>query len=161
MYRRFGVELPPGRVWVSVRCFAPDHRDRHKSARVNLDTGGFKCFGCLRQGGCLDALQLLGVDRDEARRVAVEYGILEPVSRSRPTPPGVRPAATSATVDPPTAAAELGGRVDYDNLPRGSQVTLDRVWIYTDGQGAPVGRVHRLDLVDGTKRVWQERPDGD
>jgi hypothetical protein len=173
MYGRFGVHVrrPDGRrTWVTVRCFAPDHPDRHKSARVNLDSGGFKCFGCLRSGGALDALQLLGVhDRDEARNLAVEYGVLEPDQprpRRRPIPAGARPGQGSTTLEPEpatpaSAAAVVGELVDYDNLPAGPSVIHDRAWVYVDEHGDPVGRVHRHDLADGTKRIWQERPDGD
>jgi hypothetical protein len=33
--------------------------------------------------------------------------------------------------------------------------------VYVNERGVPVGQVHRLDLPDGTKRIFQERPDSD
>lgn len=163
LYRRFGVKLPDlGDRWASTRCFTGAHRDRHPSMRVHLTAGTFKCFACGARGGVLDALELLGVkDRGEARRLAVEYGILEPTRQQRPPRPAplglhIRPAAPTPKPEP-----GLGGRVDYDNLPEGPRIAGDRTWVYVDEQNRPVGRVRRLDLADGTKRLWQERPIGD
>jgi hypothetical protein len=176
LYRRFGVRLPElSDGWASTRCFSGRHDDRHPSARVHLRSGGFRCFACYAAGGVLDALELLGVhDRREARRLAVEYGILEPAQARRRPPrsalPGVGRAPSLTPIAEPSddvetvptsAAAGIGERIDYDQLPSGPDVVLDRTWTYVDATGAPVGRVRRLDLVDGTKRLWQERPDGD
>lgn len=155
LYGRFGVRLPASpfeNAWVSVRCFTGTHPDRHPSARVHLRSGGFKCFTCGAKGGVLDALAYLGVwDRDEARRLAVDHLILDPPQarkRSRPAPFGVRPLPA-----PPDPAA--AGRVDYDHLDR--SIVRDRAWTYLDAAGEPVGRVHRLDHADGSKKIWQER----
>jgi hypothetical protein len=60
-----------------------------------------------------------------------------------------------------SSAVGIGGTVDYDALPAGPGVRLERSWVYVDEHGAPVGRVRRLDLADGEKRIWAERPDGD
>jgi hypothetical protein len=165
LYRRFGVRLPELEDgWASTRCFAGRHRDRHPSARVHLRSGGFRCFACNTRGGVLDALQLLGVhDRGEARRIAVEYGILDGAlarSAPRPAPLGVRPLAEPAAAAPAgeSGPVGLGGRVDYDALPAASAVVRDRSWVYVDESNVPVGRVRRLDLADGEKRIWQERP---
>src|SRR5262245_41445047 len=105
---RFGVRLPElSDGWASTRCFSGRHRDRHPSARVHLRSGGFRCFACDAAGGVLDALELLGVhDRGEARRIAVEYGILAPSQPRprRPGPLGVRRAPTmtpTAETSPP------------------------------------------------------------
>ena len=41
----YGFQLPFNRSgWVTVRCAF--HGDKVKSARLNLDNGGFRCFGC-------------------------------------------------------------------------------------------------------------------
>ncbi len=160
LYRRFGVRLPELRDgWVSTRCFAGSHQDRHPSARVNLRSGGFRCFTCGARGGALDALQLLGVrDRDEARRLAVDYGVLDPPKRPRTSVPRPEPTPRPAPAAETAPAASVGGRVDYDRL---NDAVHDRAWVYVDEHGRPVGRVRRLDLTDGTKRIWQERPAGD
>jgi hypothetical protein len=167
LYRRFGVKLPPlSDGWATTRCFAGGHRDRHPSARVHLRSGGFRCFTCGARGGVLDALQLLGVyDRDEARRLAVEHYILDPPRRpipprSPPPPPPVNTAVNSEPA-PARAAPDLGEHIDYDTLPDGPTVTLDRAWEYHDRNGEIVGRVRRQDIAGGHKRIWQERPDGD
>jgi hypothetical protein len=170
MYRRFGVKVPQlGEGWVSVRCFTGRHPDRHPSARVHLVSGGFRCFTCHARGGALDALELLGVgDRSEAARIAVEYGILEPAQakrRRRQLPSLAAPAAESPAhgqPEPePSCVVGIGGEIDYDDLPSGPAVVLDRDWVYLDQQGVPLGRVRRLDLADGQKRIWAERPEGD
>jgi hypothetical protein len=158
LYRRFGVRLPPLQDgWASTRCFAGRHHDRHPSARVHLRSGGFKCFACGSKGGILDALQLLGVyDRDEARQLATDYGILDPPKRSKRKP--VEP--TPPPPSPPPEPAGFGGQIDWDNL-ADNPVVQDRNWVYVDQHSRPVGRVRRLDLADGQKRIWQERPDGE
>lgn len=168
MYAHYGVRLPRlGEGWVSVRCFSGRHADRHPSARVHLRSGGFRCFTCHIRGGALDALDLLGVgDRNEAAKIAVEYGILEPAQAKRrhcvvaSVAAGARPAAPVAK-ETARSAVELGGRIDYAALPSGPAVVLDRAWTYVDARGVPLGRVRRLDLKDGEKRIWAERPEGD
>lgn len=41
----YGFDIPIGRAgWITVRCAF--HGDRVKSARLNLENGGFRCFGC-------------------------------------------------------------------------------------------------------------------
>jgi hypothetical protein len=173
MYRRFGVRVPPlGDGWASVRCFSGRHEDRHPSARVHLTSGGFRCFTCHARGGALDALELLGVpDRTEAARIAVEYGVLEPVQAKRRRRPLPSLGASSAgrpdrDLDhdrdhADTGVVGIGGTVDYDALPAGPGVRLERSWVYVDEHGVPVGRVRRFDLENGEKRIWAERPDGD
>jgi len=160
LYRRFGVRLPPlSDGWASTRCFAGQHHDRHPSARVHLRSGGFKCFACGTKGGVLDALQLLGVyDRDEARQIAIDYGILDPPKRPRPKP--IPPPTPPPPPPLPEPAEEIGAQIDWDHL-ADNPVIQDRAWIYTNKNGDPVGRVRRLDLADGQKRIWQERPDGE
>jgi hypothetical protein len=155
LYRRFGVRLPGlADGWASTSCFSGLHRDRNPSARVHLHSGGFKCFGCGARGGVLDALQLLGVhDREEARRLATEYGILEaPVRR--------RSSSRQAIARDHQQRTKPDGRVDYDALPTGPAIRHDRTWTYVDEHGEPVGRVRRLDLAGGGKRIWQERIEG-
>jgi DNA primase len=175
LYRRFGVRLPDFRSgWASTRCFSGQHRDRHPSLRVNLETGGFRCFGCGARGGILDALELLGLSRDDARRMAIDYGVFE---ERRPPRTNARRQESDkqagngheerqkpdarALARPAVEQGPVRQYVDYDNLAGGAEVRLDRTWTYTDEHGASVGRVRRQDLVGGGKRVWVERPDGD
>ena len=41
----YGFTIQPNRGgWVSVRCVF--HNDHVKSARLNIDLGGFRCFAC-------------------------------------------------------------------------------------------------------------------
>jgi DNA primase len=41
----YGFDIPYGRSgWVTVRCAF--HGDKVKSARLNIENGGFRCFGC-------------------------------------------------------------------------------------------------------------------
>ena len=41
----YGFQIPQRRAgWITVRCAF--HGDRVKSARLNMDNGGFRCFGC-------------------------------------------------------------------------------------------------------------------
>lgn len=160
LYGRFGVRIPPfGSGWVSVRCFTGRHPDRHPSARVNAGNGCYRCFTCAVGGGVLEALQLLGVDLQEAVRLAVEYGILEerPQRHPRPALPGIAYRAIAAVEAPAGNSTPL----DYDTPPVRVGVAQERSWRYDDADGNPVGRVRRLDLTDGQKRIWQERPDGD
>lgn len=165
LYRRFGVKLPYlADGWASTRCFTGHHQDRHPSARVHLQSGGFKCFACGEKGGVLHALELLGVyDRDEARRLAVDYGILDPPRHQRkpsPDPKPIPPPSPAPPPPPPRVESELGDLVNWDTLAAAPEIVHDRNWAYTDQDGTPVGRVRRLDLADGQKRIWQERPDG-
>lgn len=178
LYRRFGIKLKPlGDGWVTSRCFSGRHKDRHPSARVHLRSGGFRCFTCGAAGGVLDALQLLGAyDRDEARQLAEDYGVIDRPRprRTRPPPaassPRPAPAPTPPPLPPPTPpppvpvprarAPEVGEPIDWDNLAdTRAEVVHDRTWTYVDRSGSPVGRVRRLDLADGQKRIWQERPE--
>ena len=85
LYARYGIRLPTrssaGRLG-QVRCFTGRHQDRHPSCSVHLESGGFRCFTCNVGGGVLTALAYLGEpDRDRAREVAIEYGILQPDAR--------------------------------------------------------------------------------
>jgi hypothetical protein len=95
----------------------------------------------------------LGVyDRDEARQLAIDYWILDPPKRQQ------RTEAAPIAPEPPPPEPD---RVDWDNLTEPATIVHDRTWIYVDEHDIPVGRVRRLDLSDGQKRIWQERPDGD
>jgi hypothetical protein len=167
LYQQFGVALrerPSGAgPWVTTHCFLHGHDDRHASARVNIDSGGFRCFGCDRQGGILDALAELGVrDRAEAIALAVEHGVLEArQARSAGRRP-LRAVPFSAKPEAGRPRRRERGVVDYDQLVRDAATApaTGMAWTYTDAAGVVVGRVRRLDVGDGTKMVWQERPDG-
>ncbi len=45
----YGFTVPTNRGgWVTVRCAF--HNDKVKSARLNIDNGGFRCFACEMSG---------------------------------------------------------------------------------------------------------------
>jgi DNA primase len=66
----YGFEIPHGRKgWVTVRCAF--HGDRVKSARLNLDNGGFRCFGCDMAGDVYSLIMKKeGVGYGEAKQIA-------------------------------------------------------------------------------------------
>ena len=66
----YGLEIPHGRRgWVTVRCAF--HGDRVKSARLNLDNGGFRCFGCDMAGDVYSLIMKKeGVGYGEAKQIA-------------------------------------------------------------------------------------------
>ncbi len=66
----YGFEIPHGRRgWVTVRCAF--HGDRVKSARLNLDNGGFRCFGCDMAGDVYSLIMKKeGVGYGEAKQIA-------------------------------------------------------------------------------------------
>jgi hypothetical protein len=178
MYRAAGVTLraPAAGDWVTCRCFAGIHDDRHPSARINLRSGGFRCFTCGAKGGAIAALVLLGVDHRRAVELAVDYGVVdpEPAPRRRHgpweflTPPMATigangNAAVAVSQDPSTVPSNpTTAVIDWGAL--AAEMTVaparERTWVYVDDHDTPVGRVHRIDLADGSKRVFQERPDG-
>jgi hypothetical protein len=155
--------------WVSTRCFAGTHPDRHPSARVNLRSGGFRCFKCGVRGGAIAALELLGVERARAVELCVEHGILEPAQgrsarRARPGFPARVPslASTSGAAPAPSPTPANATQVDWNEVTAFTGTAVrDRTWVYDDEHGVALGRIRRLDLADGTKRIWVERPDGD
>jgi DNA primase len=64
-------EMRPGREGWVCGGLCPFHRDRHAgSFRVNVGTGGFKCFSCNARGADVIAFDALleGVERLEAAR---------------------------------------------------------------------------------------------
>jgi DNA primase len=66
----YGFEVPHGRKgWVTVRCAF--HGDRVKSARLNIDNGGFRCFGCDMAGDVYSLIMKKeGVGYVEAKQIA-------------------------------------------------------------------------------------------
>jgi DNA primase len=40
----YGFTVPVRNGWITVRCAF--HGDKVKSARLNIENGGFRCFGC-------------------------------------------------------------------------------------------------------------------
>ena len=40
----YGFTVPVRHGWITVRCAF--HGDKVKSARLNIENGGFRCFGC-------------------------------------------------------------------------------------------------------------------
>ena len=66
----YGFEIPYGRHgWVTVRCAF--HGDRVKSARLNIENGGFRCFGCEMAGDVYSLIMKKeGVNYGEAISIA-------------------------------------------------------------------------------------------
>ncbi len=55
----YGFTIPSNRGgWQSVRCLF--HNDHVKSARVNIDGGGFRCFACDMAGDVYSNLSNVG-----------------------------------------------------------------------------------------------------
>lgn len=66
----YGFDIPHGRRgWVTVRCAF--HGDRVKSARLNTENGGFRCFGCDMAGDVYSIIMKKeGVTFNEAKQIA-------------------------------------------------------------------------------------------
>jgi DNA primase len=66
----YGFNIPKDkRGWVTVRCAF--HGDKVKSARVNTENGGFRCFGCDMAGDVYSIIMKKeGVNFNEAKQIA-------------------------------------------------------------------------------------------
>ena len=66
----YGFDIPQGkRGWVTVRCAF--HGDKVKSARLNTENGGFRCFGCDMAGDVYSIIMKKeGVTFNEAKQIA-------------------------------------------------------------------------------------------
>jgi DNA primase len=66
----YGFDIPQGkRGWITVRCAF--HGDRVKSARLNTENGGFRCFGCDMAGDVYSIIMKKeGVSFNEAKQIA-------------------------------------------------------------------------------------------
>jgi DNA primase len=66
----YGFDIPKGkRGWITVRCAF--HGDRVKSARLNTENGGFRCFGCDMAGDVYSIIMKKeGVTFNEAKQIA-------------------------------------------------------------------------------------------
>jgi DNA primase len=66
----YGFDIPQGRRgWITVRCAF--HGDRVKSARLNTENGGFRCFGCDMAGDVYSIIMKKeGVTFNEAKQIA-------------------------------------------------------------------------------------------
>lgn len=66
----YGFTLPLNRTgWITVRCAF--HNDKVKSARLNLDNGGFRCFACDMSGDVYSIIMKKeGVKYGEAIKIA-------------------------------------------------------------------------------------------
>ena len=66
----YGFQIPQRRAgWITVRCAF--HGDRVKSARLNMDNGGFRCFGCEMAGDVYSIIMKKeGVGYREAIKIA-------------------------------------------------------------------------------------------
>lgn len=63
----YGVHHRETHRWQTVRCPNPDHTDRHRSARVNIEEDAFCCLGCGIKGTSIDLIMSIeGVSRDSA-----------------------------------------------------------------------------------------------
>jgi len=68
--QRLGREAPQPSSdgWVTVRCLNPDHAENDPSCRVNLESGGWKCFGCGRSGNIVELVMMAkGLSQTETR----------------------------------------------------------------------------------------------
>ena len=66
----YGFEIPQGKHgWITIRCAF--HGDRVKSARLNTENGGFRCFGCDMAGDVYSIIMKKeGVSFNEAKQIA-------------------------------------------------------------------------------------------
>jgi DNA primase len=66
----YGFTIPVNRGgWMSVRCVF--HNDHVKSARLNIDGGGFRCFACDMAGDVYSIIMKKeGVNYGEALKIA-------------------------------------------------------------------------------------------
>jgi DNA primase len=66
----YGFTIPTtSTTWLTVRCAF--HGDKVKSARVNLNNGGFRCFGCDMAGDVYSIIMKKeGVGFNEAKQIA-------------------------------------------------------------------------------------------
>lgn len=66
----YGFVIPQNRGgWQSVRCAF--HNDHVKSARLNIDNGGFRCFACDMAGDVYSLIMKKeGVDYGKALKIA-------------------------------------------------------------------------------------------
>jgi DNA primase len=66
----YGFDIPSNRRgWVTIRCAF--HGDKVKSARINVENGGFRCFGCDMAGDVYSIIMKKeGVNFNEAKQIA-------------------------------------------------------------------------------------------
>ena len=65
----YGFNIPVREGWVTVRCAF--HNDKVKSARLNIDKGGFRCFACDMAGDVYSLIMKKeGVKYGEAVKIA-------------------------------------------------------------------------------------------
>ncbi len=65
----YGFTIPIRTGWVTVRCAF--HNDKVKSARLNIDKGGFRCFACDMAGDVYSLIMKKeGVNYVEAVKIA-------------------------------------------------------------------------------------------
>jgi DNA primase len=66
----YGFDIPQNRKgWVTIRCAF--HGDKVKSARINVENGGFRCFGCDMAGDVYSIIMKKeGVNFNEAKQIA-------------------------------------------------------------------------------------------
>lgn len=66
----YGFDIPVGRAgWITIRCAF--HNDKVKSARLNLENGGFRCFACDMAGDVYSIIMKKeGVKYGEAVKIA-------------------------------------------------------------------------------------------
>ena len=159
-YARLGVELPRSRrrSWADVRCFLDGHDDRHPSAGVNLESGGWRCHACNRSGGAYHAALERGLSRRDAAELAQAYGLW----LGEATPRRPRSSATGAT-RPGPSEPEQAAAFDWEGVGTPLRVAVQnrREYVYANGHGEPLYRTVREELEDGTKRLWQEQLDGE
>jgi putative DNA primase/helicase len=161
LYSKELPNLPSARggPWVNeIRC--PFHEDAHPSFGVNLDNGGFHCFGCGAKGGSIVDYTMqryrLGL-LDARRKLGQEWGIAvlaQEQYRTRPIPPQrLKPDVGSEAITPiPATAPEPPFHSRYGKP--------SDLWTYRDSRGHPLCHVCRFDTGSGKKRIlpltWSE-----
>lgn len=105
-YTELDVDVPDRAGWVDVRCFNPDHDDRHASCSVHSEHGGFRCHACAAKGSAYDAAVLLGKSPGDAAELCKQHGLGEWDDHARGGG-GSRPSDRAATVQPPSLTLDV------------------------------------------------------
>jgi hypothetical protein len=150
-YASLGVPLHTTRDsgWAAIRCFLPGHEDKHKSASVSTQHGGWRCFTCDRSGGPWDAAIALGRSRQDAAELCKRFDLW--LENERTPAPRVD---WQAALPKSTA---IDWNAAFANREPRKKTIRERTWTYTDATGVDLFRTCRRDYEDGSKHVWQER----
>lgn len=157
-YWTLGVRLPdrgPSDTrWAPIRCFLAGHEDRHKSASVNVDSGGWRCHACNRKGGPWAAALERGYSRSEAAKILKAHGLWRDDFETPPRRPQLADTTMPAPRPPDIPDPE---RTTFDwarsaPTPPGRRTEYE----YVDENNQPVHRTVRIDTDGQPKKFWQE-----